>query len=153
MELLRNAGVDLADTDDFPELDAHAVANAPALGLSECERRSVEELVSGRPGATARFVSERAAALAVDTAGDVRRRSLARAIAVQEAVLSQLNLLLVSSVARKDADATKLLDRALNGATSRFALLVAELRADHSSGKRTLVQVGVANNVTVSGGG
>lgn len=67
--------------------------------------------------------------------------------------MAQLNFLLVSSVARKDADATKLLDRALNGATSRFALLVAELRADHASGRRTVVQVGIANNVNVNGGG
>ena len=68
--------------------------------------------------------------------------------------MSQFSTLLADAVARRDADATKLLDRALNGATTRFTLLLNQLQSDFSGGKKAAVQVGVvANTVHVNGGG
>jgi hypothetical protein len=77
---------------------------------------------------------------------------VSKAAAVQEALASQLSALLATAVARRDADAVKLLDRALSGSTKRFALLLEELRAEVSGGRRAVVQVGVvATNVNISG--
>jgi hypothetical protein len=153
MEIVRHpAAVDVVD-DRAIELDAHAVANAPGLRLTDVEKRSVEELVTGLPGTTAAFVSQRAAAFAADVSGEVRRRSLAKALAVQEAVTAQLNTLLVGAVAHRDFEAVKMLDRAVSGSTTRMKLLADELRADFAGGRKPTMQVGVvATNVHVSGG-
>ena len=115
------------------------------------ERRAVEELVTGANGETAAFVAERAAALDADPDGSVRRRSLAKMLAIQEALSAQLTCLLAAAVARRDDAAVKLLDRALSGATSRFRLLTEELRAEMTGGRRAVVQVGIAQNVNVTG--
>jgi hypothetical protein len=97
------------------------------------------------------FVAQRAAALATDEDGSVRRRSLAKMLAIQEALSSQLTALLSAAVARRDADAVKLLDKAVTGAVSRFRLLTEELRAEAVGGRRAVIQVGIAQSVTVTG--
>lgn len=137
---------------DEPELDAPRALELreARLGLTAVERRAVEELVTGASGETAAFVASRAAALAGDESAAVRRRSLAKMLAVQEALSSQLTALLAAAVGRKDEPAVKLLDRALNGAVSRFTKLTEELRAEMTGGRRALVQVGVAQHVTIS---
>ena len=126
-------------------------AGALRVGLSKVERKTVEALISGSTGATGDFVAQRATAFSVDDDGQVRRRSLSKAAAVQEALMAQLSALLAAAVGRGDADAVKLLDRALSGSTKRFTLLIDELRAEVSGGRRAVVQVGVvANNVNIS---
>lgn len=148
MELVRNAG----DVVDQEADEARGPSErAFRLGLTATERRSVEEMVSGGSGATGDFVALRATALSVDNDGQVRRRSLSKAAAVQEALMAQLSALLAAAVIRRDAEAAKLLDRALSGSTKRFTLLIDELRAEISGGRRAVVQVGVvANNVSIS---
>jgi hypothetical protein len=121
------------------------------LGLTAVERQAVEKLVTGSHGMTADFVAQRAAALATDEDGSVRRRCLAKMLAIHEALSSQLAALLAAAVARRDADAVKLLDRALTGSVARFRLLTAELRAEAVGGRRAVVQVGVAQRVTITG--
>ena len=121
------------------------------LGLTAVERQAVGELVTVSRGITADFVAQRAAALATDADGSVRRRSLAKMLAIQETLSSQLTALLAASVARRDADAVKLLDKAVTGAISRFRLLTEELRAEAVGGRRAVIQVGIAQNVTVTG--
>lgn len=107
--------------------------------------------MTGARGETAAFVAERAAALAAEPDGAVRKRSLAKMLAIQEALSAQLTALLAAAVARRDEAAVKLLDRALNGAVSRFRMLTEELRAEMSGGRRAVVQVGIAQNVNVTG--
>lgn len=121
------------------------------LGLTAVERRAVEELVTGARGETADFVAQRAAALAADEDGSVRRRSLAKALTLQESLSAQLTCLLAAAVSRRDEPAVKLLDRALNGAVSRFRMLTEELRAEMTGGRRAVVQVGIAQNVNITG--
>lgn len=103
-------------------------------------------------------VQQRAAALAgdaADAAGGpaVRRRSLAKAVAIAEAQLSQLHLLLAVAVAKKDSAAVALVDRALTGAAKRFAILMDALRADEQRHQRPVVVVGAANAVNFGGAG
>jgi hypothetical protein len=147
MELVRDA------TDvELEHQDAEPVQLREArLGLTAVERRAVEEMVKGSSGEIADFVAERAAALAADTEGAVRRRSLAKMLAIQEALSSQLTALLAAAVARRDDAAVKLLDRALTGAVARCTRLTDELRADAVGGRRAVVQVGVAQQVTITG--
>ncbi len=156
MEIIRHpAGPPVPEEDDpvATPVDARAVSTVPGLRLTAVEKLAVESLVKGRPGETASFVSSRAAALAADELGEVRRRSLAKAFSLQEAVTAQLTALLVEAVARRDNDAVKMLDRALSGSTQRMQLLAAELRADFAGNKKTPVQIGViANNVNITGG-
>lgn len=129
------------------------LSGVPGLRLTQVERRAVEELVSGQPGITADFVAQRAAAFAGDPSGETRRRSLSKAAAIQEALMAQLTTLLAAAVARRDGEAAKLLDRCLNGATTRFKLLIEELRADFG-GKKVTVQVGiVGSTVHLNAGG
>jgi hypothetical protein len=148
MELVR-----LAETDaqlEPAEPPASDLREA-RLGLTAVERRAVEELVTGSNGETAAFVAERAAALAADQDGSVRKRSLAKMVALHEAQGSQFAALLAAAVARRDEPAVKLLDRALNGAVSRFRMLTEELRAEMTGGRRAVVQVGIAQNVNITG--
>lgn len=146
-ELVRNHdAVDEPEHDDSGALDLREAR----LGLTPIERRAVEELVTGSHGETADFVALRAAALAGDESAAVRRRSLAKMLAVQEALSSQLTALLAAAVAQRDDTAVKLLDRALTGAVNRFTKLSEELRAEQTGGRRALVQVGIAQNVTVT---
>jgi hypothetical protein len=72
-------------------------------------------------------------------------------LAIQEALSSQLTALLAAAVARRDDAAVKLLDRALTGAVARCTRLTDELRADAVGGRRAVVQVGVAQQVTITG--
>lgn len=104
--------------------------------------------MTGSRGITADFVAQRAAALATDEDGSVRRRSLARMLAIQETLSSQLTCLLAAAVARRDADAVKLLDKAVTDCVARFRQ---ELRAEAVGGRRSVIQVGIAQNVTVTG--
>ena len=152
-ELVRLTPQELDETVGEPP-QPRLVPTRPALGLTEVERRSVEEMVTGLPyGETAAFVAQRAAALASDTDGSVRRRSLSKALAIQEALMAQLSTLLAAAVANRDSSAVSLLDRALNGATARFRLLSDELRADYAGNKKANVQVQVvAGTVNVNGG-
>ena len=122
------------------------------LGLTAVERLAVEQLVSGAPGETADFVATRANALADDPEGACRRRTLAKALAVQDALGAQLTALLARAVAQRDDAAVRLLDRALTGCTNRVRLLAEELRAETLGGRKAVVQVGLAQNVTVLGG-
>lgn len=147
MELVRNPDAVDESAHDGPR--ALELREAQ-LGLTAVERRAVEELVTGASGETAAFVAQRAAALAGDESAAVRRRSLAKMLAVQEALSSQLTALLAAAVARRDEPAVKLLDRALTGAVSRFTKLTEELRAEQTGGRRALVQVGVAQHVTIT---
>ena len=146
MELVRKEA-NVEPEHDEPR--AHDVRDA-RLGLTAVERRAVEELVTGASGEMAAFVAVRAAALASDESAAVRRRSLAKMLAVQEALSSQLTALLAAAVARRDDAAVKLLDRALTGAVNRFTRLTEELRAEMTGGRRALVQVGVAQHVTIT---
>jgi hypothetical protein len=145
MELVRNA--DQPEPRDQPSLKL----SDARLGLTATERIAVERLVTGAPGMTADFVAQRAAALATDGDGSVRRRSLAKLLALQEVLSSQLTALLAAAVARRDDTAVKLLDRALTGAVNRFTKLTEELRAEQTGGRRALVQVGIAQNVNITG--
>lgn len=147
MELVRKP--DAVDELEHDEPRALELREA-RLGLTAVERRAVEELVTGASGETAAFVAERAAAFATDADGAVRRRSLAKMLAVQEALSSQLTALLAAAVGRRDEPAVKLLDRALNGAVSRSTKLTEELRAEMIGGRQALVQVGVAQHVTIT---
>lgn len=148
MELVRNAdGVAPPERGEPRPLNL----TEARLGLTAVERQAVEELVSGSCGITADFVAQRAAALATDEDGSVRRRSLAKALAIQETLSSQLTTLLAASVARRDEVAVKLLDKAVTGAVSRFRLLTEELRAEAVGGRRAVIQVGIAQNLTVTG--
>ena len=146
-ELVRNA--DGADQLERREPCTLSVREA-RLGLTSTERKAVEELLTGSRRETADFVAQRAAALATDENGSVRRRSLAKMLAIQETLSSQLTYLLAAAVARRDDVAVKLLDRALNGAVSRFTKLTEELRAEMTGGRRALVQVGVAQQVNIT---
>ena len=155
LELLRRTAdtIEVADTEP-QRLQARPLAGIPGLHLTQVERRAVEELVTGVPGETADFVSQRAAAFAGETSAETRRRSLSKAAAIQECLMSQLTTLLAAAVARRDVEAAKLLDRCLNGATTRFQLVLNQLQSDIAGGKKPTVQVGVvANTVHVSGGG
>ncbi len=107
--------------------------------------------MSGSRGETADFVAQRAAALAADQDGSVRRRSLAKMLAIQEALSAQLSCLLAAAVARRDEPVVKLLDRALTGATARLRMLTEELRAEMTGGRRALVRVGVVGTVSITG--
>lgn len=142
----------MTDSLDEPEHDEPRALDLreARLGLTAVERRAVEELVTGANGKTAAFVAQRAAALAGDESSAVRRRSLAKALALQESLSAQLTALLAAAVARRDEAAVKLLDRALTGAVNRFTKLTEELRAEMTGGRRALVQVGVAQQVTIA---
>lgn len=146
MELVRKEANVEPEHDEPRALDVRDAR----LGLTAVERRAVEELVTGASGEMAAFVAVRAAALASDESAAVRRRSLAKMLAVQEALSSQLTALLAAAVARRDDAAVKLLDRALTGAVNRFTRLTEELRAEMTGGRRALVQVGVAQHVTIT---
>ncbi|MFT3840778.1 MAG: hypothetical protein QM723_27555 [Myxococcaceae bacterium] len=148
MELVRNPEIVEPPEKDGPRALELREAR---LGLTAVERRAVEELLKGgTPGVNADFVAERAGALAADPDGAVRRRSLAKMLAVQEALGSQLTCLLAAAVARRDDAAVKLLDRAVTGAVSRFSKLTEELRAEAVGGRRAVVQVGIAQNVNIT---
>lgn len=147
-ELVQNP--DAGDEPEHADVRALDLRHA-RLGLTAVERKAVQELVPGASRETAAFVAERAAALATDEDGSVRRRSLAKALALQEALSAQLTAVLAAAVSRRDEPAVKLVDRALTGATSRFRLLTEELRAEMTGGRRAVVQVGIAQNVNITG--
>ncbi len=139
-------------------VSAHATRPAPALALSATEELAVRELVSDGADDVVLHVQQRAAALAGDAADGtgalaVRRRSLTRAVAIAEAQLAQLHVLLAVAVAKKDSAAVAAVDRALTGATKRFAILMDALRADEQRHQRPVVVVGAANAVNIGGGG
>lgn len=135
-------------------------ATRPALllALTETEELAVRGLVSGGGDEVVAFVQQRAAALAGDAADGpggpaVRRRSLAKAVAIAEAQLSQLHALLAVAVAKKDVAAVAVVDRALTGAAKRFAILMDALRADEQRHQRPVVVVGAAQAVNIGSGG
>lgn len=88
-------------------------------------------LVSGDPGELLEHVRERASAFA---GGDqaVRRRALARAAAVQEAVMGEIGVLMTQAIARRDLEAARALDQLLTNAASRYRMLLDQLRVDGS---------------------
>ncbi len=118
----------------------------------------MRELVSEGGDAVVLHVQHRAAALAGDsvdgTGGPhVRRRSLAKAVAIAEAQLVQLHALLAIAVAKKDPAAVAVVDRALTGSAKRFAILMDALRADEQRHQRPVVVVGAVYAVNAGGGG
>lgn len=118
----------------------------------------MRELVLDDGDGVVLHVQQRGAALAGDavdgTGGSaVRRRSLAKAVAVAEAQLSQLHVLLAVAVAKKDRTAVAVVDRALTGAAKRFAILMDALRADEQRHQQPVIVVGAAQAVNIGGGG
>lgn len=108
------------------------------LVLTDPERRAVTAMTTGDAGHLVGHVEERAAMLATGDP-DVRRRCLAKAAAVQEALAQQLSALLAASVARRDDRAVALLDRALTSATARYRSLMDQLRIESVASRRVSV--------------
>ncbi len=107
------------------------------MALSAAEKSSVVQLVRGGEEAVVEHVRQRATALSSGDGG-VRRRSLARAAAVQEALVQELSALLGSAIARRDP-AVGMLDRALTSATARYRSLLDQLRSESAPGRRGMV--------------
>jgi hypothetical protein len=109
-----------------------------SLDLSFFERRAVTGLISENGEEMEEYVAERAAGYASGDGG-VRRRSLARAAAVQEALVQELTALLSAVIARRDDRAAMLLDKALNSATNRYRVLLEQLRTESVPTRRVTV--------------
>lgn len=108
------------------------------LKLSAVEQQALTGLVTGDAEELIHHVEDRATALAT---GDpaVRRRCLAKAAALQEALCQQLTTLLTGSIARRDDLAAALLDRALTAATARWRSIMDQLRVEASAHRRVSV--------------
>jgi hypothetical protein len=125
------------------DVEGHPVAappTAPAkVGLSQFERSAVAGLIAGPGEDMIRFTADRAAACATGD-GDVRRRALARAAAVQDALAQELTALLSAAVGRRDTTGAALLDRALNSANVRYLRLLEALRIESVPARRVVVK-------------
>jgi hypothetical protein len=123
------------------------------VALSEVERRAVAALVAEADANTViAQVTSRATALASPGGPAVRRRSISKAVAVLDAQLAQLTLLLGHAVARRDVEAVQLLDRVATGVTKRLCALLEQHRFEETRGLRTAVMVSHAGQVTVEAG-
>jgi hypothetical protein len=112
-----------------------------ALSLSQMEEKAATGLVTGDVDAMRQYAQAQASAYASGD-GDVRRRGLARAAAVQEAQMQVLSASLAAAVARRDERAVVLLDRTLTSATNRYRGLLEQLRIEFAVTRRI---VAVAN--------
>jgi len=136
--------------------DAASLVPAPPvpcerrIGLSGVEVRTVNRLLSGS-GADeyVGVVIDRANSFATDDGA--RRRSLARAAGIAEAMLQELNLAFIDAVSRRDFPTVAMLDRVTNSATRRYTHLVEALQAEANGGRRPVLVVGQANTVSLHG--
>lgn len=138
----------------LPAAPAETTALAPAvlLGLLGVERAAVVAMVADGDGSgTAHVTQVRATAFASDDGVSVRRRSLAKALAVAEQQMMQLSALFAAAVAQGKLDVLGTLDKAATGATRRFVLLADALRADEERNRRPAVFIAAANAVTIGG--
>ena len=133
-----------------PPIEPAPPAVPSRVALTETEQRAVVSMVGRDCGAAViEHVVSRATALASADGPAVRRRSISKAIAILDAQLAQLSLLMSEAVARRDFDAVAVLDRAATGVTKRLCGLLQEHRFEETRGIRSAVVVGIANNVTV----
>jgi hypothetical protein len=131
--------VSLAIVRDADDSIAPAAPPAPKLGLHHFERRAVTGLVAGPGEDMVRYTADRAAVYATGDA-DVRRRALARAAAVQDALAQELTALLAAAVARRDTQGALLLDRAVNSANLRYLRLLEALRVESAPTRRVVMK-------------
>jgi hypothetical protein len=147
-----------ADDDQLPMQDHDDVqalaASTPRLALNAVERRAITELVSDPSGTVITNTRDRATGLAGADRHGVRLRSLARATAVAEATLQQMNLLLVTAIRTHDLETAKALSKLVDGANHRYCELTAQLSLEDDGARRhPVLFIAAANEVNVGDGG
>jgi hypothetical protein len=130
-----------------PEEPGGAVQRVPKVALTAVERIAVTRLVTGDPEPVVAHAVDRASALSTDES--CRRRTLAKALAIADTQAQQFSAALVDAVAKRDDDAARMLDRLLKGATRRVCWLSEALMADFAGGKKSVLVIGRAEQVTV----
>jgi hypothetical protein len=110
--------------------ETHDPHPAALPSLTDIEALSVTQLVSGGDGDIAAHVRARAGALAGGDGVNVRIRCIAKALALVETQLAQVQALLAQAIARRDVEGATLLDRMSVGATKRMCALLQEHRAE-----------------------
>lgn len=133
---------------------SHAPVEQPLQGLafSELERAAMTGLVNGGEAQVLEHAKARAAAFTGADGAKVRMRSLARAVAVAETQMNELNALLLKVLMNRDFTAAKAVSACARDATRRFVTLMDELRVESQGGRRAVLVVGAAQvNVTAAG--
>ncbi len=149
----------LTADDDQLQVQAHddvqtLAATAPRLAFNAIESRAITELVRDPSGTVITNTRDRATALAGPDRDAVRLRSLARAAAVAEATLQQMNLLLVTAIRTHDLDTAKALSKLVDGANRRYCELAAQLGLEDDGARHhPVLFIAAANAVNVGAGG
>ena len=123
------------------------------LALSVYDRNTIAAWVRGDPDAVAALLEDArllAESLAGPDGAGGRRRLLSRSAATARAQERVLAELLARTVAARDFEGAKIINRVLETTTRRLVLLIKELAVEEALRSRPSILIAHANNVAVA---
>lgn len=126
-------------------------SNIAPFALTTFDILSATAFVSGDTSKVVEHVRGMAEALCSPARDEVRLRTIARVLATQRARQQLLEALLGKALAARDHDGVELIERILKPVVANVLALLQEHRIETGLGRRSVVLVNHADNVSVRG--